>query len=92
MKSIADKQVIKKCIDNSFMFSKLEEKEKKTVIDAFEERQCKSGTTVILQGDEGSEMFLVEKGTLECYITINGQEKMVKSYGEADVFGELCLL
>lgn len=92
MKSLADKVVLRKCIDQSFMFSKLEEKEKRTVVDAFEERQCKSQTTVITQGEEGAEMFLVEKGELECFITINGQEKMVKTYGENDVFGELCLL
>lgn len=56
MKSMEDKQTIRKTVENCLMFKNLEEKEKKIVIDAFEEKKVVGGATVIMQGDDGSEM------------------------------------
>ena len=35
---------------------------------------------------------MIEKGTLNCIKSVNGEEKLVKTVHEGDVFGELALL
>jgi len=37
-------------------------------------------------------MWVIEEGTLECFKTINGEEKLVKTCVRGDLFGELALL
>jgi len=90
MKSMEDKATIRKTIENCLMFQNLDEKEKKIVIDAFEEKKVAAGATVILQGDDGGEMYMVETGDLDCskvFVPEEG-EKHLKVYGAGDVFGE----
>jgi len=74
MKSMEDKQTIRKTIENCLMFKNLEEKEKKIVIDAFEEKNVAHGATVIQQGDDGAEMYMVETGELDCSKVFNPEE------------------
>jgi cAMP-dependent protein kinase regulator len=64
------------------------------VIDAFEEKHYKEGETVIEQGEQGDVLYLIEKGTLDCYKTFNKQEgrKWLKVYNPGEAFGELALL
>lgn len=81
-------------VTQSFLFNSLEEKELNLVIDAFEEKHFKEGDTVIEQGDHGDVLFLIEKGTLDCFKTFNKQEgkKWLKVYNPGEAFGELALL
>lgn len=51
----------------SFIFNNLDEKELKIVIDAMEEYTCKKGDYVITQGDPGAVLYIIEKGTYDCY-------------------------
>lgn len=51
----------------SFIFKMLDERDKKIVIDAMEERRFQKGEHVIKEGDDGDELFLVDEGTLNCY-------------------------
>lgn len=78
-------------LNSSFMFASLDEKDKSIVISAMEETKFNAGETVIKQGDDGKELFVVGSGNLKCYKTIGGVEKMVKEYGPGDSFGELAL-
>lgn len=51
------------------------------------------GEAVIKQGDDGDEMFLVEKGSLNCSKTMeDGSEFQIRSYSEGEAFGELALM
>jgi cAMP-dependent protein kinase regulator len=54
-------------LENSFLFNTLDEKEKNTVILAFEERKLANNECVIKQGDQGDTLYLIEKGYYECY-------------------------
>ena len=47
---------------------------------------------MIQQGDEGDLLYVVEQGKLNCFVRIQGAEKLVKVYGEGESFGELALL
>lgn len=88
------KERINKIMSKAFMFSNLSTEDKKMVVDAMEKREFNEGDNVIKQGDEGSELFLVDTGTLSCYKKFNPDEddKFLKDYHEGEIFGELALL
>lgn len=44
------------------MFSALDEKELEIVIDAMDEKRVKVGEDVIIQGERGNELYVVEEG------------------------------
>ena len=81
-------------LSRSFMFSSLDDKERQIVINAFEERRVAVGDTVIQQGEDGAELFLVDQGELACYKVFKEAEgeKYLKDYLAGDAFGELALL
>ena len=49
------------------MFEALDDKERDIVVMAMEERTVSAGDTVITQGEDGAELFVVDTGVLECY-------------------------
>lgn len=81
-------------VKQSFMFSALDEKDLKTVIDAMEENNFKKNETVIKQGEDGEVLYLLETGKLDCFKKFNKDEKetFLKNYLPGDAFGELALL
>lgn len=76
----------------SFMFNQLDAKDLETIIMAMKEVPVKNGDSVIKEGDDGDFLFVIESGTLDCVKKIDGQDKVVKTCGTGDVFGELALL
>jgi len=60
-------QRIQEKVLKSFIFNNLDEKDLKIVIDAMEEYTCQAGDYVITQGDPGAVLFIIEKGTYDCY-------------------------
>ena len=81
-------------LNQTFMFSLLEEKQRKIVIDALEIKKFQNGDWVIKQGEDGDVLYIVFEGTLECYKQFKKDEepKHVKTYNPGDSFGELALL
>ena len=65
-KTIEQRERIYKKVIQSFLFNSLEEKDLNTVIDAMEEKTFLAGDYVIRQGENGSVLYLVEKGELDC--------------------------
>ncbi|MCQ2818262.1 MAG: hypothetical protein MJ252_13425 [archaeon] len=59
------KSILDKC-GKSFMFSTLEDNELNTVLAAFEEKRYAPGESVIVQGDQGDVLYLVDQGELDC--------------------------
>lgn len=87
-------KTIEKKLAANFIFATLDEKEKKTIIDAMEEKKYSRGEAVIQQGEAGNELFVVELGHLDCTKKFDNepQEKFLKNMNPGDVFGELALL
>ena len=85
---------IMKKLNQNFMFSKLGQKEKEIVVKAMQSRDVTAGETVIQEGDEGNELFVVDSGTLKCTkLDKNTNEQMfLKEYVPGEAFGELALL
>ena len=44
------------------------------------EKEFKSGDTVIKEGEDGDELFVVESGEYDCYKMIEGNDTYLKSY------------
>lgn len=88
------KQRISTRLQNAFMFTALEDKERTIVMDAMEEKVFEAGETVIQQGDDGDVLYVVDKGALDCEKTFPGDDKpsYLKTYVPGESFGELALL
>jgi cAMP-dependent protein kinase regulator len=76
------------------MFSALEDKELRIVIDAIEEVKGNEGDVIIKEGDQGDCMYVLEKGSLDCTKVFAGQTEptFLKEYQPGEGFGELALL
>jgi len=90
-----DEALIKRiqvCLQSSFLFSALEDEEIKTVILALKDYKVEPDTMIIKQGDDANCMYIIEDGDIECLKNIDGADKVVKTCGPGDAFGELALL
>jgi len=76
------------------MFTALDEKEFKIVVDAIEEVAGKSGDVIIKEGDQGDCMYVLESGNLNCtkLFAGNAEPTFLKEYVPGEGFGELALL
>ena len=85
---------IKGKIISSFIFSSLDKKDLDVVINAMEEKRYKLNENVIVQGDDGDCLYIVETGLLKCFKTFNKEStpKFLRNYEPGDSFGELALL
>lgn len=81
-------------ISKAFMFSGLDAGEKEVVVKAMEERIIEEGNNVITQGEDGSELFVVDSGILDCSKVFEkgAQPRFLKDYKSGESFGELALL
>ncbi|ORY91215.1 cAMP dependent protein kinase regulatory subunit [Syncephalastrum racemosum] len=87
-KSEAQRESILNAISQNFLFRTLDDDQRDTVIDAMEEKRVPADTVVIEQGAEGDFFYIVESGTLDCFI----DDKKVTSYEAGGSFGELALM
>ena len=71
-KSEATTEKIRARLNMSFLFSSLNESEFKIVVDAMEEKRFQAGENVIVQGEDGYELFVVESGTQSCFRLFSG--------------------
>ncbi|KAI9354211.1 camp-dependent protein kinase regulatory subunit [Pilaira anomala] len=87
-KSQAQAERIKVSIGNNFLFRNLDEEQYLDVVNAMSEKRVPKETTVIEQGGVGDYFYVVESGTLDCFI---GETK-VTNYEAGGSFGELALM
>ena len=81
-------------IESAFMFSGLDNDEKKIIVDAMSEKSVKGGDVVIQEGEQGECLFVVAEGHLKCTKIFKGQTEptKLKEYAPGEAFGELALL
>jgi len=91
-KSEEQKDRLKGVLGKSFMFSNLDPSEFNIIIGAMQELTVEPGKEIIVKGDDGNTLYVIETGVFECSIPIDGVWKVVKTCGPGDVFGELALL
>lgn len=94
-KSAEQIEAIKQRMSHNFMFSSLNPKDRKAIMDAVVLVKLKAGETVIKEGDDGDSFYLVEDGELTCSKFLNPSDKKetyLKTYMQGESFGELALL
>jgi len=91
-KDAATMMALQHSIKENILFLHLEPDELRDVLDAMFLVKASAGDTVITQGDEGDNFYVIEKGTIEFYVTDGGDEKFVGDKSDGGSFGELALM
>lgn len=81
-------------LNQSVLFSHLEDKEKRILALAMELREFGKGDMVIKEGDDGNDLFIIDEGELKCTKRDKktGEDKFLLNYHKGMAFGELALL
>lgn len=80
-------------LKKNIMFSHLEDDQRREVFDAMFEVRFKAGTTIIQQGDEGDNFYVVGEGECDVFVSKSGSPPtLVTSYSSGGSFGELALI
>ncbi|XP_045766843.1 cAMP-dependent protein kinase type I regulatory subunit isoform X2 [Maniola jurtina] len=79
---------LSRAIASNVLFTHLDESERADMFDAMFPVQCLQGETVIQQGDEGDNFYIIDSGEVE--VLVNGEP--VTTIGEGGSFGELALI
>jgi len=75
------------------LFSRLEEDERKQIFNAMCEVNFKAGETIIKQGDQGDNFYVVDSGICEVYVSKEQPTlQRVATVGPGGSFGELALI
>lgn len=61
---------LSKAIEKNVLFSHLDEKEKSDIFDAMFGVEAKAGETIIQQGDDGDNFYIIDSGTVDVSIII----------------------
>ncbi|XP_043945624.1 cAMP-dependent protein kinase type I-beta regulatory subunit isoform X2 [Protopterus annectens] len=77
-----------KAISKNVLFAHLDDNERSDIFDAMFPVMHIAGETVIQQGDEGDNFYVIDQGEVDVYV--NGE--WVTSIGEGGSFGELALI
>ncbi|KAG8774764.1 hypothetical protein FRC12_001837 [Ceratobasidium sp. 428] len=106
-KSPEQLQRIKSSISNAFLFRNLDAEQERAVLGAMQERSVNTGERVIEQGADGDYFYVVESGSLDCYVKRAGEDtngvsvgeevhptygRKVLTYTTGGTFGELALM
>ena len=88
------KEKIRSTLMNNFIFTSLDERQQEIVIDSMEVKVYHKDDTVIKQGDDGFELYIVGTGQLLCTQRRSDSEDdhFLKNYHPGEVFGELALM
>jgi len=74
------------------LFNRLDKDQFNQVLDAMFEHVCQPGDSVINEGDDGDNFYVIESGNYDVYKLINGDNIKVASYDNKGSFGELALM
>ena len=89
---------IEGCIKGHLLFKDIDAETRRTVILSMTERRLAAGEAVITQGEDGDFFYIVDSGTLECFVKTKGEEgegqhgRLVMTYTTGKNFGELALM
>ncbi|XP_074645340.1 cAMP-dependent protein kinase type II regulatory subunit-like isoform X2 [Tubulanus polymorphus] len=77
---------------NILLFRSLDNQQMHQVIDAMFERKVTPDEHVIDQGDDGDNFYVIDTGTYDIYVEVDGKPKCVGQYDSQGSFGELALM
>ena len=87
-KSESERAYLLKTVSHIFIFRSLEPKQVERVLDAMFGREVVEGETIIEQGDDGDNFYIIESGIYDIYVN----KAKVGQYENQGSFGELALM
>jgi len=91
-KPAATRNVILQAVRGNLLFEGLSFEHKNLIIDQMYRMEVRNGTTVIKQGDRGDNLYVVESGAFDVFVSVSGRTRRVSQRGPGTVFGELALM
>jgi len=91
-KSDDQRQRLNEAVRNILLFKSLDTEQMTEVIDAMFEKKATPNEKVIIQGDDGDNFYVIDSGTYDIYVVVDGKDKCVGSYDNTGSFGELALM
>eukprot|EP01083_Nonionella_stella_P212076 766226_1 len=93
-KSSVQHQRLVEAVQSNLLFKSLPDETMETVVNAMFEVKKSAGSTIITQGEDGDNFYVLESGICDCYLNKpQGKEPLlVKTYEHGESFGELALM
>ncbi|KAL8568459.1 hypothetical protein ACOMHN_065202 [Nucella lapillus] len=91
-KSDSQRQRLTEAVSGILLFKCLEHEQMQEVLDAMFEKQVNPGETVIIQGDDGDNFYVIDSGVYDVLVSVKGDEKKVYQFDNKGSFGELALM
>eukprot|EP00064_Thunnus_orientalis_P005435 superscaffoldBa00000533_g5449 len=91
-KTDEQRQRLQEACRDILLFKNLDPEEMSQVLDAMFEKFCTEGEHIIDQDDDGDNFYVLESGTYNIFVKVDGVEKLVGSYDNRGSFGELALM
>jgi len=82
------KKALEKSMTRNVLFAHLDDTEKKDIFDAMGPIEKKAGETIIVQGEDGDNFYVIDSGEVDVYVN-NEKVTSIKDEGS---FGELALI
>lgn len=79
-------------VRNILLFRSLDKEQMQNVLDAMFERKVVTGETVIKQGDDGDNFYVIQCGLFHAFVGEPGKEIHIHTYEGRGSFGELALM
>ncbi|KAM4748120.1 cAMP-dependent protein kinase type II-beta regulatory subunit [Rhinophrynus dorsalis] len=74
------------------LFKSLDQEQMSQVLDAMFEKLVKCGEHIIDQGDDGDNFYVIDRGTYDIFVKLDGVGRCVGAYDNHGSFGELALM
>ncbi|CAG5118008.1 unnamed protein product [Candidula unifasciata] len=91
-KTDEQRERLTKTVSSILLFRSLEPEQTSQVVDAMFERKVVPGETVIQQGDDGDNFYVIDTGVYDVLADVKGEEKKVHQFDNRGSFGELALM
>uniref|UniRef100_W5NFS3 Protein kinase cAMP-dependent type II regulatory subunit beta n=1 Tax=Lepisosteus oculatus TaxID=7918 RepID=W5NFS3_LEPOC len=91
-KSDEQRQRLQEACKDILLFKSLDPEQMSQVLDAMFEKIVETGEHVIDQDDDGDNFYVIDRGTYDIYVKVDGINRCVGSYDNRGSFGELALM
>ncbi|XP_044049466.1 endoplasmin [Siniperca chuatsi] len=91
-KTDEQRQRLQEACRDILLFKNLDPEEMSQVLDAMFEKFWTEGEHIIDQDDDGDNFYVIESGTFNIFVKVDGTEKLVGCYDNRGSFGELALM
>ncbi|XP_076025855.1 cAMP-dependent protein kinase type II-beta regulatory subunit [Genypterus blacodes] len=91
-KTDEQRQRLQEACRDILLFKNLDPEEMSQVLDGMFEKFCTEEDHVIDQDDDGDNFYVIENGTFNIFMRVEGEDKLVGCYDNRGSFGELALM